>query len=63
MKKFFITLFYIFSILSVSGQNDTIFCTEGVIPCTVKEVKENAVTFVYPNEEVLNTIYKTQSAK
>lgn len=58
MKKIFITLFYIFSILSVSGQNDTIFCTEGVIPCTVKEVKENAVTFVYPNEEVLNTIYK-----
>ena len=58
MKKFFITLFCIFPILSVSGQNDTIFCTEGVIPCTVKEVKENAVTFVYPNEEVLNTIYK-----
>ena len=58
MKKIFITLFCIFPILSVSGQNDTIFCTEGVIPCTVKEVKENAVTFVYPNEEVLNTIYK-----
>jgi hypothetical protein len=49
--------------ISASAQTDTIFVNGQKISCTVKEVTEDAVKYVYPNEDLVNTVYKNGVAQ
>ncbi|RZK75484.1 MAG: hypothetical protein EOO92_16130 [Pedobacter sp.] len=42
---------------------DTIFANNQKIACTVKEVTPDAVTYLYPGEDVLNSVYKNTVQK
>ena len=46
------------SSFSCLAQLDTIFTSSSYIACTVKEVEPEAVNYTFPNEEVVNSIYK-----
>lgn len=48
----------LFFTTAVHAQVDTIFTNNEKIACNVKEVTADAVKYVYPNEEVINTVYK-----
>lgn len=48
---------------TIRAQTDSIFTRSEVILCTVKEVGEQTVSYTYPGEEVLNSIYKNTIAK
>jgi len=58
MKTFFITIIMLVFFQFAYSQQDTIFTTGEKIVCTVKEVTVDAVSFSYPGEELVNTIYK-----
>lgn len=45
------------------AQMDTIYSNNQKIACTVKEVTPDAVKYVFPNEEILNTLYKNTIQK
>jgi len=53
---FFVTTF-------TFAQNDTIFLNNEKILCSVKEITEDAVKFSYPEEELVNSIYKNSVQK
>jgi len=40
------------------AQTDTIFANTGPIACTVKEISTDAISYVYPGEDITNTVYK-----
>lgn len=44
--------------LNAAGQTDTLYSNNQKISCTVKEVTESAVKYSYPNEDLVNTVYK-----
>lgn len=48
---------------AVMAQTDTIFSNNEKIACTVKEITPDAVKFAYPNEELINTVYKNTIQK
>jgi len=50
-------------ILNCVAQTDTIYSNTEKISCTVKEVTQDAVKFIYPGEEIINTIYKNTVLK
>jgi hypothetical protein len=58
MKPICITLFMLMFFQFAYSQQDTIFTTGEKIICTVKEVTVDAVSFTYPEEDIVNTIYK-----
>lgn len=45
------------------AQTDTIFTNNDKIPCSVKKVTTDAVEYVYPGEEIINTVYKNTIQK
>ncbi len=45
------------------AQTDTIYTNSNKIPCMVKEVTQDAVRYIYPGEEVINTVYKNTIQK
>jgi len=49
--------------LAQSDAMDTIFMNNEKIVCSVKEVAEDAVKYVYPGEETINTVYKNAIQK
>ena len=58
----------LFAILSLSfiksyAQTDTIIINNQKIACTVKEITPDAVKYTYPNEDLINTIYKNTVQK
>ena len=61
------TLTFIFLLLAgifnCFAQSDTIYTNTERIACTVKEITADAVKFAYPNEELVNTIYKNTIQK
>lgn len=63
MKNLLLSL--ICSMISIVGvaQTDTIFVNNERIVCFVKEITPDAVKFVYPEEEVLNSVYKNTIQK
>lgn len=46
-----------------SDTMDTIFMNNEKVVCSVKEVSEDAVKYVYPGEETINTVYKNAIQK
>ncbi len=40
------------------AQNDTIFSNNDTIICNIKEVTSDGVKYLYPNEDVINTMYQ-----
>ena len=64
MRKTLIILFITSLIFSnCYAQTDTIFANNEKISCSVKEVTPDAIKFVYPNEEIINSIYKNTVQK
>jgi hypothetical protein len=49
--------------IATYAQIDTIYTNSEKIACLVKEVTPDAVKFIYPGEEVLNSIYKNAVQK
>lgn len=49
--------------VAVQAQTDSIFTRSEVIPCTVKEIGEQTVSYSYPGEDVINKMYKNTIAK
>ena len=45
------------------AQYDKIYTNDKVIECTIKEVTPDAVKFCYPNEDLVNSIYKNTILK
>ncbi|HSN49669.1 MAG TPA: hypothetical protein VLR52_00460 [Bacteroidales bacterium] len=45
------------------SQSDTIYTNNGKIVCSVKEITPEAVKFTYPNEELINSVYKNTIQK
>lgn len=58
MKQLFFFGILVFSTLTSIAQMDTIYINTNKIACNVKEVTQEAVKFVYPNEDIINTVYK-----
>jgi hypothetical protein len=65
MKKspLFTTLILALFFVAAQAQTDSIFTRSEVIACTVKAVGEQTVSYTFPGEEVLNSIYKNTIAK
>jgi hypothetical protein len=63
MKKQIVTLLFLFTAALGFGQGDTLFLYHEKILCSVKEITTDEVKFIYPNEEVLNSVYKNAVQK
>lgn len=63
MKKLFFVMIAIAITSVCSAQMDTIFANREVIPCSVKEITQDAVKYSHPNEDLLITIYKNTIQK
>lgn len=53
------TLALLLGVLHANAQTDTIYSNNDKIACTVKEITEDAVKYSYPNEDLVNSMYKT----
>lgn len=62
MKKSVLLLLVLFAVKG-SAQMDTIYTNSEKIACIVKEITPDAVKFSYPNEELLNSVYKNTIQK
>lgn len=49
--------------LNVIAQTDTLYTNNQKLSCTIKEVTEGAVKYTYPNEDLVNTVYKNSVQK
>lgn len=49
--------------LNCIAQTDTIYTNTDKISCSIKEVTQDAVKFIYPGEEIINTVYKNTVQK
>ncbi len=64
MKKIILLIAAIPSfVLNCIAQTDTVYTNTDKISCTVKEVTPDAVKFIYPGEEIINTVYKNTVQK
>jgi hypothetical protein len=63
MKKLILTSFASVITSLTFGQTDTIFSNNERILCSVKEITPEAVKFSYPDEELINTVYKNTVQK
>ncbi|HRD83265.1 MAG TPA: hypothetical protein PLL53_21070 [Saprospiraceae bacterium] len=65
MKKptLFTALILVLCFVAAHGQTDSIYSRSEVIACTVKEVGEQTVSYTFPGEDVLNSMYKNTIAK
>ena len=63
MKKLLFTVIGIILAAFSYGQSDTIYSNNLKIACSVKEITPEAVKFIYPGEEVLNSFYKNTVQK
>ena len=63
MKRQILTTFVALFAGALAAQTDTIFSNNEKIACSVKEITPDAVKFAYPNEELINTVYKNTIQK
>lgn len=63
MKKNLTIIFVALASIILKAQSDTIYVNEEKIIANVKEITEDGVKFTYPNEELLNTLYKNSVNK
>ena len=61
--RFGLFLLLLFSILRSYAQTDTIMINNQKIACSVKEITPDAVKYTYPNEDLINTVYKNTVQK
>jgi|SRR5690554_111108 len=61
--KTLIKLMVIFNCITLKAQTDTLFTRIEKIPCTVKQIGTETISFSYPNEELINTIKKRDVKK
>ncbi|MFD2872868.1 hypothetical protein ACFS5N_10345 [Mucilaginibacter ximonensis] len=50
-------------VLSAHAQVDTVYSNNQKIACTVKEITPDAVKYIFPGEEVVNSVYKNTVQK
>ena len=58
-----ITLLFLMISFGAFAQLDTIYTNSNKIPCTVKKITPDAVEYVYPDEEIINSVYKNSIQK
>jgi len=58
MKSIYITVLMILCFQFAYSQQDTIFTNSEKIVCSIKEITVDGVSFTYPGEDLVNTIYK-----
>ena len=64
MKKTIILFFLIYITLHVNAQKqDTIFTNNEKIICSVKEITPDAIKFTYPEEDIMNSVFKNSVQK
>lgn len=63
MKKTIILLILICITFKINAQKDTIYTNNEKIICNIKEITADAIKFTYPEEEILNTVYKNTIQK
>jgi hypothetical protein len=63
MKNIFFIFLSLFSYQQVFSQYDTIYSNGERTACNVKEVTSDAVKFSYPNEDLINSVYKNTIQK
>ena len=63
MKKLFLLPVMFLIALTTFSQSDTIFTNNEKILCTVKEITPEAVKFTYPNEDLVNSMFKNTIQK
>jgi len=63
MKSICISLFMLLCFQFAYSQQDTIFTNSEKIVCSIKEITVDGVSFTYPGEELVNTIYKNTVEK
>lgn len=51
------------SLTTLYAQTDTVYSNNQKIACSVKEITPDAVKFTYPNEDLINTVYKNTVQK
>ncbi len=63
-RKFLILIILAFTFCTYAQEKyDKIYTNDKVIECSIKEVTPDAVKFCYPNEDLLNSIYKNAILK
>ncbi|MBB6112792.1 hypothetical protein SAMN05421821_12228 [Mucilaginibacter lappiensis] len=62
-KPLTLTIFFAVFSLVCRAQVDTIVSNNTKIACVVKEITPDAVKYTYPNEDLLNSVYKTTVQK
>lgn len=62
-KTLILTLFFVTTAVVCNAQVDTIVSNNTKIACVVKEITPDAVKYTYPNEDMLNSVYKTTVQK
>lgn len=62
-KTLTLTIFFAVFALVCRAQVDTIVSNNAKIACVVKEITPDAVKYTYPNEDLLNSVYKTTVQK
>ncbi len=62
-KTLILTIFFAVFALVCRAQVDTIVSNNTKIACVVKEITPDAVKYTYPNEDLLNSVYKTTVQK
>ena len=63
MKKISVGILFILFSLCAFSQYDTIYSNGERMACTIKEITPNAVKFSYPNEDLVNSVYKNTIQK
>ncbi|MFZ4400278.1 MAG: hypothetical protein ACOYO1_09605 [Bacteroidales bacterium] len=63
MKKYLILYLLLCITISIKAQKDTIFTNNEKIICNVKEVTPDAIKFTYPDEDVMNSVFKNTVQK
>ena len=63
MKLIYTTLFMLLCFEMAYSQHDTIVTNNEKIICTIKEITVDGVRFTYPDEDLINTIFKNTVEK
>ena len=60
MKKIILLLIFVWLVLGVNAQNDTIYFSDGKIEgCTVSKITDKTVEYSYPGESLINEVKKS----
>lgn len=60
MKTILMTVYFLFTLALVNAQNDSIFYKDGrKVEVIIKSTDTNTISYLYPNEDILNTENKS----